>query len=121
MKSILIADDRKEFRIICKTLIMYKKGSSTKIDVVNNGWNLIQKAKDKNYSLILSDNGMGEGPTGLESIQEIRKYKKDIPIFLMSVDKELKYEYKKSGATGFLNKNDIKFIKKLEEVIDEYL
>ena len=102
MGRILVADDDDAVRegIVMTIRSFYEHDD---IDVVENGEDLVARAKADNYNLILTDNSM-PGMTGLQAIPEIRKFSA-VPIYLISAQ-ELEEEAIAAGANGYVNKRE---------------
>jgi len=125
MKSVIIAEDNKYLREIYICCIEEKVKDIT-IDEVENGSALIEKVKENNYSLILTDNKMLGGINGLQAIEKIREFNKDIPIYLLcTLDKEKAIDLKKNpekyGINEFIDKGDDNFSSKLVKIINKHL
>ena len=78
------------------------------LDIVSNGNEALKKVTEKVYDAILMDINLGEGKTGLDTAQEIKRLEKykETPIvavtaFAMEKDKE---EFLKYGCTHYLAK-----------------
>ena len=91
------------------------------VECVANGESLIEKVKNEKYLLILTDNDMPPGITGLEAIKKIREFDKDVPIYMISGSafQSLKSDALKYGATGFIDKGELKT--RLESLLKQYL
>jgi CheY-like chemotaxis protein len=123
MKSVIIAEDNKSVRESYKLWI---EGGGITIDEVENGSALVEKVKENDYSLILTDNNMPGGINGLKAIAEIRKFNKNIPIYLLcSVDEGeaayLRKNLEKYGINEFIDKGDDNFSSKLVKIINKHL
>ena len=102
VKKVIIADDMREARILlCAMVENYVPDAS--IDSVDNGKTLVQKVKEGDYDLILTDYHMGQGMDGIEAIKAIREFNKKAPIYMISGSSKLE-EALKAGATGYLEK-----------------
>jgi len=116
-KKVLIAEDDD----LLRKILVRHIGSNFKnldIDDVATCKELIEKSRSIEYSLILTDNNMEPGTNGAEAIEEIRKFDKKTPIYMLSGSSRAKDDALKSGATGFLDKCDDKG---LDEVLSTYL
>lgn len=123
-KKAIIAENHEVLR---KSLVNFIEGcvEDATVETVTSGMELIHMLiNDNHYGLILVDFNIGEGLTGIETIEEIRSFNKEIPTYLMgSIGGNSKIEeYQKKAleieATGFINKNDLKELKK---VVVQYL
>jgi len=81
---------------------------------------------DLNPDIIILDHIFKSGPhhllSGLETLEEIRKKNDNVPVIILTnqEDENLRNEYKASGASGFIPKNDY-FIDVLIETIQKEL
>jgi len=103
-KNVLLVENDKVSAMLVKTYI----NKYYNIDIVNNGEEALQKIAIKQYSAILMDINLGEGLTGVEATQRIKKLDnyKSIPIvavtaFALETDKE---EFLKYGCSHYLAK-----------------
>lgn len=88
-KSILIAEDD---TFVIKFLEMALRPLNTNLVFADNGVDVVEKAKDPDFDLILMDIKLPL-KDGLEATREIRKFRPDIPIiaqtaFALSGDEE---------------------------------
>lgn len=103
-KKLLLVENDKVSAMLVNTFV--KKEFD--LDIVANGSEALKKVSETEYDAILMDINLGEGITGLDATQEIKRLKayKDIPIiavtaFAMEKDKE---EFLKYGCTHYLAK-----------------
>lgn len=110
-KKIIYADDNIIPAMANKKYIQSNIDGVT-VDIVGNGNDLVEKVKNGKYVLIVTDNNMPY-LTGLEAIQEIRKFDKEIPIIMISGDisgnissdvSSIKDKALKAGANDYLKK-----------------
>jgi len=75
------------------------------IEEVVNGHLLLEKARTREWSLIITDITM-PGISGLEALKEIRKLAPKTPVLIMSMHEPEEYGFRaiKSGAAGYLTK-----------------
>ncbi len=106
MKSILFGDDDEDFRKSYKRLLTLKK---FEIDEVSNTHNLIEKARNGSYNLIITDNDYEDKVGGIEAIKMIREIDKETHILLQttSLTPEVRASALEAGANYVLNKNDL--------------
>ena len=100
MKPIIIAEDYKDIRRIYVNII--KELSEAEIDEAGNGKELVEKVKQGDYSLVITDNSMPL-MNGLEAITEIRKFNSSVPICMICAD-DIESEAIESGATDYIAK-----------------
>lgn len=100
-KKIIVAEDQKPIRDICALYFQMIKG--LEYDLCENAEQLLEKMRNVQYDLVLTDNDMGYGMKGIEAVRKIRETNKTTPIYLMSGD-EIKYEALQAGATGYIPK-----------------
>ena len=103
-KRLLLVENDKVSAMLVNTFV--KKEFD--LDIVANGGQAIIKVSEKEYDAILMDINLGDGITGLDAAQNIKRLKiyKDTPIiavtaFAMEKDKE---EFLKYGCTHYLAK-----------------
>jgi len=73
------------------------------VDGVPNGEELVERVRTNKYNLVITDNNMGNGISGLEAIANIRQFNSTIPVFMLSGD-DVKTLALKAGATGYIDK-----------------
>lgn len=101
-KKILIADDEPEITSLLKTILE----KDYELDLASSGIELIEKAKSKEYDLIISDVIMPK-LSGWKSVKKIREDGNNVPIIFNSglvKDKELYETLKPDGPSCFLLK-----------------
>jgi len=103
-KKLLLVENDKVSAMLVNTFV--KKEFD--LDIVANGSEALNKVSEKEYDAILMDINLGEGITGLDATQQIKRLNiyKDTPIiavtaFAMEKDKE---EFLKYGCTHYLAK-----------------
>ncbi len=79
-KRILVIDDDTGIR---ETLFLVLDDAGYQVDTVESGEEGIQKVKRSNYDLIFLDIKMA-GMDGIETLQEIRKMGKKIPVYIIT-------------------------------------
>lgn len=105
IKKILIADDHAIVRRGLKELLT-DAFPFTLIEEVEDGESLLKKVLKEQWDIVISDISM-PGRSGLEILQEIKKYQPKLPVLIMSMHSEDQYAIRvfKAGAAGYLNKN----------------
>ncbi|HMH22844.1 MAG TPA: response regulator transcription factor [Puia sp.] len=105
MIQILIADDHAVVRKGL-TQILLDEFSSALIEEVDNSEDLIRKAMDGNWDVIISDLTM-PGRSGLDALHQLRRLFPKLPILIMSIHSEDQYAIRalKAGASGYLSKD----------------
>lgn len=113
---ILIADDH---AVVRKGLIgvLHTKFPDAEIHEVGNGADVIIKARDGVWDIIILDISM-PGRSGIEALKQIRANDTNAPLLILSMQPEDQYAIRvlKAGASGFLNKECAP-----EELIDAVL
>jgi two-component system, NarL family, response regulator NreC len=106
MIKVFIADDHKMFREGLKTLIK-KDGDIEVVGEAQDGIETLEKVTDINPDVLLLDLDM-PGLGGLEVIKRLVKIQPKIKILVVSMHKDgyLAIDALKSGASGFLVKDD---------------
>jgi CheY-like chemotaxis protein len=121
MRSVIIADDYADGRAQLADCVRFQV-PGTIVDQAGNGRQLVEMVRTKEYDLIFVDNNM---PVmgGLEAIQEIRKFNKTIPIYMIagSLDDTLPKRVVESGANGYIGKGNKGSVEKTKEAIDRHL
>ena len=102
--QILIADDHAVVRRGL-TQILLEEFSSAKIEEVDNSEDLIRKAMDGHWDVIISDLSM-PGRSGLDALLQLKELLPDTPVLIMSIHPEDHYAIRalKAGASGYLTK-----------------
>lgn len=101
-QRIIIADDEEICRDIaariCKITV-----PRIEIDEVSNGRNLVEKVRQGDYALVLTDNDMPL-MSGVEATRKIRTFNPYVPICLISGKFGIEKEVFEAGANHFLKK-----------------
>ncbi|WP_246125979.1 tetratricopeptide repeat-containing hybrid sensor histidine kinase/response regulator [Bizionia myxarmorum] len=115
--KILVVEDNKINQMITKKILNKMK---LNCDIVDNGEEAVEKARNENYDVILMDIHM-PGISGLEATRLIREFNKDLTIFaLTAVTIEDKmHEFDEAGFTDIISKpfKQEDFEKKLYEAL----
>ena len=101
MKKILVAEDT-ESNYLLLSIILRKE---YEVHRAHDGQEAIEKFESCRPDMILMDIKMPE-MTGIESLKEIRKLSKDIPVIMQSAyvfDSDMEAA-KEAGASGFITK-----------------
>ena len=119
LKRILVADDDTSYKNSLIRALSY----NYEIDSAVNAKEAMIKITQNIYSIIITDNQMGDNyiDNGIYLIEEIRKLGLRIPIFFISADinNEIKDIVQKIGANEILKKPVD--IKELKEKLKEYI
>ena len=120
MIKILIADDHLIVREGIKRII----DDSADMNVVaeaSSGLEALELVWKNKYDLILLDISM-PGKNGLQTLKEIKKHDKDLPVLMLSMHAEQQYAMRaiKAGASGYLTKDSastqlVKAIRKIND------
>ena len=120
MIKILIADDHLIVREGIKRII----DDSADMNVVaeaSNGMEALELVWNNKYDLILLDISM-PGQNGLQTLKEIKKHDKDLPVLMLSMHAEQQYAMRaiKAGASGYMTKDTasnqlVKAIRKIND------
>ena len=105
MIKILIADDHLIVREGIKRII----DDSTDMNIVaeaSSGMEALELIWNNKYDLILLDISM-PGQNGLQTLKEIKKYDKKLPVLMLSMHAEQQYAMRaiKAGASGYMTKD----------------
>jgi DNA-binding NarL/FixJ family response regulator len=104
MIKVLIADDHPVVRKgIIKLLL--EENSNFKMDEAETGYEVLSKARNNKYELILLDISL-PGMNGLDVLKQLKYENKNIPVLILSFHPEEEYAIRvlKSGASGYLTK-----------------
>lgn len=104
MLRFLIADDHEVVRRGLRQ-ILFDAFPSALIADVTNAEDLLEKVKQEEWDVVISDITM-PGRSGLEILQQIRQDHPKLPVLILSVHSEDQYAIRvlKAGASGYLNK-----------------
>ena len=114
-RKIIYAEDDPDIRKLLGLVI--KSVADVQFVGVGTGEELVNEVRNGGYSLVLTDNDMPPGMTGLVAIKEIRKFDKGIPIFMYS-GSDVRGLALQRGATGYIDKNGTK---EVTETVQSYL
>jgi two-component system invasion response regulator UvrY len=105
MKRILIADDHAIVRRGLKEVLTDAFPFSI-IEEAEDGEDLLKKVIAEQWDIVISDISM-PGRSGLEILQEIKKYNPKVPVLILSIHSEDQYAIRvfKAGASGYLTKD----------------
>src|SRR6266545_8097081 len=100
----LIADDHSLIRKGL-TSVLLEEFPGAEISEVTDSYDLIKKAGDQKWDMIISDISM-PGRSILETLRELKKILPATPVLILSVHPEDQYVVRalKAGASGYLNK-----------------
>ncbi len=101
-KRIIIIDDEE---LIRSFLSSYLEQKGLEVESCQNAEELLEKIKQAEYDMVLTDNDMRSPIKGLEAIKIIRKdFGKNIPLYLMSGREISREALDEAGASGYLRK-----------------
>jgi CheY-like chemotaxis protein len=106
-KRIIIADDYNSLRNLLQ--IHYQESiEDSLVDAVSNGKELVEKVKNENYDIVITDYDMGlMEMNGIEATRKIREFNTKIPIIIYSGKaEEIEEEALKSGANECIDKRE---------------
>jgi two-component system, NarL family, invasion response regulator UvrY len=105
MIKIVIADDHAVVRRGLKQILL-ESIPNAKITEVIDAESLLEKIFNESWDLVISDISM-PGLSGLDILQQIKKYNPKLPVLILSMYSEDLYAIRvlKAGAAGFLNKD----------------
>ena len=100
--KILLADDEKDLARATKMILQY---SGYEVDVVYNGKEAVEKAKEKDYNLIILDIMMPV-MDGIEALKNLRKENINTPVILLTAKAGIddKVDGLDAGANDYLTK-----------------
>jgi len=105
MVQILIADDHSVVRKGL-TQILLDEFTNAHIEEVENAEELIRKAANRTWDVIISDLSM-PGRSGLDALHQLKLSHPRIPVLIMSIHPEEHYALRalRAGAAGYLSKD----------------
>ena len=105
MVRILIVDDHAIVRKGLKEILL-EAYPSAHIEDVTDADSMINKAKEANWDIIISDLSL-PGLSGLEALKHLKQFVPKIPVLILSIHPEEQYAIRilKAGAAGYLNKD----------------
>ena len=119
MKPIICADDDADQRMLNEFELHdhYK----TRVDCVANGQELVDKVRDNDYCLIVTDYQM---PVldGLDAVRKIRTFNQKIPILMIS-GSNIEKEALNAGVSAYIEKPVFldQLTKRTDELLKNYL
>lgn len=101
-EKILVADDEKD---LARAIGMILKYSDYEVDIVENGKQALEKAKENNYDAMILDIMMPE-MDGIQALKEMRKNHIKTPILFLTAKSQVddKVEGLDAGANDYLTK-----------------
>jgi DNA-binding NarL/FixJ family response regulator len=104
MIRILIADDHSIVRRGLKEILLDEFPDAI-ISEVNNGTELLEKARKESWNIIISDLSM-PGRNGLETLKQLKTESNKTPVLILSMHPEDQYALRvlRAGAAGYLTK-----------------
>ncbi len=102
MKTILVADDDKNIRLLLETEL---SAEGYRVILASNGLEALEKVKDKTLDLVILDIKMPE-MHGLEVLEAIRKENKKLPIIICTAYEKMRDNYTiwAGQVAGYLTK-----------------
>jgi two-component system, chemotaxis family, chemotaxis protein CheY len=119
-EKILIVEDSSVTRAMIKEILI--EDGYSNIEEAVDGEEGVNKAKEKNYNLVITDINMPK-KTGIEVIEELRKksFYLKTPLMILTTERteKMKEMGRKAGATGWITKpiNPNQFIKAVNTVL----
>jgi DNA-binding NarL/FixJ family response regulator len=118
--NILIGDDHSVVRKGLKT-ILTDAFPNAYIDEASDGIELLDKALNQEWSIIISDISM-PGRSGIEVLKEIKEVKPQQPVLILSVHAPEQYAVRtlKAGASGYLTKESApeELVKAIQHILN---
>jgi len=104
MIRLIIADDHTLVRKGLKQLILESPDVSV-VDEAKDGLEAVNKVRDNDYDMVLLDISL-PGRSGLDALKQIKSYKPDLPVLMLSMHPEEQYAVRsiRAGASGYLTK-----------------
>src|SRR3989338_3803390 len=92
----------------------------TKIETFPEGDSLVERVRKGGVSLVFTDHDMPPGSNGITAIRRIREYDANLPVYLMSANKDALDMAIKAGATGTIDKRDDNAPKLMKGIAIQY-
>jgi len=104
MIRLIIADDHTLVRKGLKQLILESPDISV-VDEAKDGREVIKKLETSQYDMVLMDISL-PGRSGLDVLKQIKEFKPDLPVLMLSMHPEEQYAVRsiRAGASGYLTK-----------------
>jgi CheY-like chemotaxis protein len=99
--KILLVDDEEHIRLLFKEELE-EEGYS--IDIASNGFEALQKLKDRRFDLVVLDIKM-PGMDGIQTLNEIKKVNKDQRVILCSAYGEFKQDFSSWVSDAYVVKS----------------
>ncbi len=99
--TILVVDDEEHIRLLFKEEL---EDEGYSVDLASNGLEALEKLKSSAYSLIVLDIKM-PGMDGIQTLGEIKKINKDLPVILCSAYGEFKQDFSSWVSDGYVVKS----------------
>ena len=99
--TILIVDDEEHIRLLFKEEL---EDEGYSVDLASNGLEALEKLKRSAYSLVVLDIKM-PGMDGIQTLGEIKKLNKDLPVILCSAYGEFKQDFSSWVSDGYVVKS----------------
>ncbi len=99
--TILVVDDEEHIRLLFKEEL---EDEGYAVELASNGLEALQKVKGAEYSLIVLDIKM-PGMDGIQTLGEIKKVNKDLPVILCSAYGEFKQDFSSWVSDGYVVKS----------------
>ena len=102
--KILIVDDKEAFQF---TQVMKKLFPDAEIDNADRSETAVEMVRKNQYSFVTMDGDLGvwSSKSGPETIEEIRKFNRSIPIIMLSNSDSWNDLGRKTGANASMNKD----------------
>jgi len=99
--TILVVDDEEHIRLLFKEEL---EDEGYTVDLASNGLEALEKLKRSAYGLVVLDIKM-PGMDGIQTLGEIKKINKDLPVILCSAYGEFKQDFSSWVSDGYVVKS----------------
>jgi two-component system response regulator (stage 0 sporulation protein F) len=99
--TILVVDDEEHIRLLFKEEL---EDEGYTVDLASNGLEALEKVKHSPYGMVVLDIKM-PGMDGIQTLGEIKKINKDIPVILCSAYGEFKQDFSSWVSDGYIVKS----------------
>ncbi len=99
--TILVVDDEEHIRLLFKEEL---EDEGYKVDLASNGVEALERLKRSAYDIVVLDIKM-PGMDGIQTMGEIKKINKDLPVILCSAYGEFKQDFSSWVSDGYVVKS----------------
>ncbi|MEM7676835.1 MAG: sigma 54-interacting transcriptional regulator, partial [Myxococcota bacterium] len=100
---VLVVEDEAAIRLAVSRLL---KKEGYEVDEAGSGDDAIEQIKEHFYDLIITDNALGKGPSGMDVLEKSRALRSETPVVMITAhgNEKIAVEAMKKGATDYVPK-----------------